>query len=70
MQRSIFILPGSSPFVNAMGVLPAPEMQRLHLPLAGHSRSTPKAWPIKIRFGLFILRRIRPRSGPGLEAGA
>jgi len=30
MQRSIFILPGSSPFVNAMAVLPAPEMQRLH----------------------------------------
>jgi len=30
MQRSIFILPGSSPFVNAMAVLPAPEMRRLH----------------------------------------
>ena len=30
IQRSIFILPGSSPFVNAMAVLPAPEMQRLH----------------------------------------
>jgi hypothetical protein len=47
IQRSIFILPGSSPFVNAMAVLPAPKMQRSHLLSTGRSPSTTKAWLIK-----------------------
>ena len=69
IQRSIFILPGSFPFVNATRVqcLAAPpdlEARRSYLPSAVHSPSTRRRTHSKICISLFILPLYPAAFGP------